>query len=289
MPATLDEILGALKSLEPFPGVARSVLELSASDDAVALDLVAVIRTDPGITAKVLKLCNSAYYGFQREIASIDEAGVLLGVSVLVNLVLTSATSRCFRDYGSASREAHRRLWRECLTNALASRLIAARHGQADGERAYTAGLLQNMGKLVLERFLEREREAVRVAIQAGAPAVEAEREVLGVDHAEIGARLAGSWGLPEVLVDTIRHHHAPERATVAPRLAATIHLAERFARAVEPVRGPAGAGDAAFGEDSPDQVRAALRVTGLAPADLDALERPLLQELVRAQDFLLV
>lgn len=286
MASSLDGILLALKSLEPFPGVARSVLELAASDDAVALDLVAVIRTDPGLTAKVLKLCNSAYYGFQREIASIEEAGVLLGVSVLVNLVLTSTTSRCFRDYGSASRETHRRLWRECLTNALASRLIAARHGQADRERAYTAGLLQNIGKLVLERFLAEERGAVHAAVEAGAAQVEAEREVLGIDHAEIGARLTGAWGLPEVLVDAIRHHHAPERASVEPKLAATIHLAERCAQRLESA--PDEATEDAVTE-APPSVHAALRATRLSSEDLAALERPLLQELVRAQDFLLV
>ena len=272
----LDEILSAIKSLEPFPAVTRSVLELAGRDDSVALDLVAVIKTDPGLTAKVLKLCNSAYYGFQREICSIEEAGVLLGVSVLVNLVLTTSTSRYFRDYGSASRESHQRLWKECVTNALSSRLIAQRHGAADRERAYTAGLLQNMGKLVLERFLEPEREAVHARIAGGATPVEAEREVLSIDHAEIGARLAASWELPEVLVDTIRHHHEPEQASIEPVLAATIHLAEQFGRTAEP--------------DSVDRAvlsAEALSRTGLSVDDLTELETPLLQELVQAQEFL--
>ena len=89
----LKDIVQDLRSLEPFPSVATRVLELASDEEVVPSELIEIIQLDPGLTAKVLRLCNSALYGFQREISTLQEAGNLLGVRALVNLVLTSSAN----------------------------------------------------------------------------------------------------------------------------------------------------------------------------------------------------
>jgi HD-like signal output (HDOD) protein len=270
MERPLKQILGELRSLEPFPRTALRVLELSLDEDLVPNDLVAIIQADPGLTAKVLKLCNSAYYGFQRQIASLREAGNALGSDTLVNLVLTTCTNRYFRNLGSAEAGEQERRWQSCITNAFASRLLAQVNQRVDSERAYTVGLLQNLGHVVLDRFLEEAREDIRSEVAAGCSVLDAERIVLGLTHAEIGARLATHWGLPDVLVDTIRFHHAPHHANVDQALAATAHLAETLSWAV-------GAADGI--EDLPYDVCAA----ALELAHTDAKRFALLPDRLRA------
>jgi len=275
----IKDIVADIRSLEPFPEVASTVLELSVRDDIIPNELIDIIQTDPGITAKLLKLCNSAFYGFQREIASLREAGNLLGVTALVSLVLTSSANRYFRDYGNASTSSQVGLWRRCVASALASRLLARYHGETDPERAYTAGLLQNLGHLVLDRFVDDHSSDLIAALDGGSSLIDAERNVLGLSHAEISARLATRWGLPEVLVDTIRHHHAPENATIDPTLTATIHLAETLTWSI-------GLGDGvdsrSYGVSS-----AALAATQLRPADFAGLDRMLTDELERARSLI--
>ena len=231
---TLNDVLEEIKSLEPLPQVAMRVVQLAGQEDVIPRELVAVIQTDVGITAKVLKLCNSVHFGFRREIASLAEAGNMLGVSTLVNLVLTSCASRYFRNYGKGGLRNGMRRWEESVSNALAASMIAGMAEGVDRSRAYTCGLLMNVGHLVLDRFVPERADDLERETKAGASRLQAEREVVGIDHAEIGARLAERWDFPELLVDTIRHHHEPAQAKVDARLASVAHLGEMFTTALE-------------------------------------------------------
>ena len=227
MGAHIQEILAAIKSLEPLPQVATRVVEIASHDDVIPRDLVNVIETDAAVTAKILKLCNSAYYGFKRQIGSLPEAANLLGVSTLVNLVLTSCSGRYFRDHGQVDTATATRLWEESVVDAIASSLIARLEGHVDKNRAYTAGLLQNVGHLVMARHARSTALLVQNEVARGSGLLDAESAILGLNHAEIGARLAEKWNFPEELIDTIRHHHTPESAQVDRRMAAVTHLGE--------------------------------------------------------------
>ncbi len=279
MQTTLRDIVAEIRSLEPFPGVALRVLEISGRKSVVPGDLIEVIQTDPAITAKVLKLCNSAYYGFQREVASLREAGNMLGIASLVNLVITSCANRYFKNYGGATDESQERLWKNAFTNALSARLLAEANGDIDAERAYTAGLLQNIGHLVLDRFMHEEQASILQQVQQGQLLLDAERRVLGLHHAEIGARLATAWGLPEVLIDTIRYHHTPEKATVDPVLTGICHLAETLTWAI-------GA-DEGLDEATDEASNVALSLTGSDAGSLGEIRDLLGVELTKAAAFL--
>lgn len=282
MQPPLKDIVFEMRSLEPFPGVAARVLELAGRPDVVPSEVIALVQTDPGITSKVLKLCNSAYFGFQREIASMHEAGNRLGVTTLVNLVMTSSAGKYFRDYGGASEDSQARLWRRSVATAISARLVAQKHRRSDPEQAYTVGLLANIGAMVLERHMTEARFAIRAVAKSGCTVIEAEKRTLGLHHAEIGARLCTKWGLPEVLIDSIRFHHSPDKATADKLLAATAAVAENIT-------------DLAFAEDDPspdgelvyDLSPAALQLTGLREADFGQITERLRAELERAKEFL--
>lgn len=275
----LKDLMFEMRSLEPFPGVATRVLELSARNDVVPSELIELVQTDPGITSKVLKLCNSAYYGFQREIASLHEAGNLLGVTTLVNLVLTSSAGKYFKS-GVANGGATEKRWEQCVANAIGARIIAARHGKVDPERAYTAGLLENIGHLVLDRFLDSSMATIQAVAVSGTDLIDAEKKVLGMHHAEIGARLTTRWSLPGVLVDVIRHHHHPELAGEDKELAATIHLAEIL---TQDVQAELGEVEGLLYEVN----EAACDLTGLSKEDIAQLTGLLGAEMSKAKEFI--
>ena len=279
MGAHIKDILAAIHSLEPLPQVAMRVVEIAAHDDVVPRDLVSVIETDAAVTAKVLKLCNSAYYGFKREIGSLPEAANLLGVTTLVNLVLTSCSGRYFREYGQLDTTTANRLWEESVVGAIASSMIARLEGHVDKNRAYTSGLLQNVGQLVLARHARTCALHVQAEVSRGTALLDAETVVIGLNHAEIGARLAEKWNFPESLVDTIRNHHTPHQALIEQRMASVTHLGEAvthaFLHGVELEQVPYGLNPQAFA------------LAGIRSEDFDALEDVLARELEKAREFL--
>ncbi|MCC7010946.1 MAG: HDOD domain-containing protein [Planctomycetes bacterium] len=275
----LAGLLDEIKSVEPLPQVASRVMQISSQADVVPRDLVEVIQTDAGITAKVLKLCNSALYGFKREIASLPEAGNLLGVSTLVNLVLTSCAGRYFRDYGYCDPEATLKLWEQSISTAFAGGAIAQRTGKADRNRAYTIGLLENLGHLVLARFVPENRESMYAELSRGTDLLSAESTIYGLNHAEIGARLAERWNFPEILIDAIHFHHTPLQSKVDANMASVAHTAEMVTHRF-------GFG-ATAGEPEYVLDTGALDRLGLGGGGLDQLEEPLRAELSKAKRIL--
>jgi HD-like signal output (HDOD) protein len=226
----LQSIVTNMRSLAPFPQVATTVLGIAARPGVTSQQLIKVIQTDPGLTGKVLKLCNSGYYGFQREIASLEEAGIMLGAGTLTSLVVPSCASNYFQEASPPNDRQNASAWQDAVTTAIASRLVASSSGRIDPERAYTAGLLLNVGELILDRYCRKGLYQVEQQVQLGSSRIMAENVILGISHPEIGARLATRWMLPKVLIDTIRCHHAPEKATQDPPLTAAVHLAEALA-----------------------------------------------------------
>ncbi len=271
----LTAILEGIRNLPPWPPVAARVLELSQREEVVPGELAAVIQTDAGLTARVLKLCNSAYYGFQRRIASLHDAANLLGTQTLVNLVLTSCAAREFQVGSSPSGQRRKRLWERSVMNALSADLLASVHGKVDRHRAYTVALLQNIGHIVIDDFLEEYAAEIAAARREGLDMLDAERRVLGIDHARIGGRLARRWDLPETIVEGIVNHHHPERAEIDPMLVSIVHLAESITYALALGEGLDGLAYSLSGT--------AVGLTGIGPTAFEQMEQQLLDELRKA------
>lgn len=205
----IEEILGNIERIEPFPAAAVRVLEL-AMGDASNEEIVAVVSTDPGLTAKILRLANSARLAPIVPIESIPDATARLGSKAIVSMVLSTGCASYFMGYGSSSPGSNYTLWEECLHTALVARRIAGLVGFADPELAYSVGLLQNVGHIVLDRFMSAHRDDIAFLMERGHPLWSAEYRVIGMNHAECGARIVERWGLPESFVNGIRCHHEP-------------------------------------------------------------------------------
>ncbi|MEO2094256.1 MAG: HDOD domain-containing protein [bacterium] len=272
----LNLILEGIQNLDPWPPVALKVLQLSRQPEICPSDLIRVIQTDASITALVLKLCNSAFYGFQQRIASLPEAGNLLGVEALSNLVLTTCVHGACSGSGSRGSARGRRLWERSVMNALAASLLAGIDGQVSRDRAYTAGLLQNIGHTLIHHHCADFLVEINALRREGADQLCAEKDVLGLNHAEIGARLARRWDLPDELVDVILHHHQPDRAQVDPRLVAVAHMGERVTYALA-----LGEGLGALAYSFSD---AKLALQGIDHGRFELIENSLMAELQKVQ-----
>lgn len=225
---SLDQVVASVNDIPSLPLSTVQVIKLTRESSSTAEDVSRVITRDQGLTAKILKLANSAYYGFPRRIGTVTEAVVLLGFQTIRSIVIAASVSdlldREVRGYALAAGE----LWRHSQASAIVARYIARTAKFANREEAYTAALLHDIGKVVLSQHLvEYYDEVVGRAEGEKIPFIQAEEEVLGFTHAAVGSRVADKWNLPAELVEAIAHHHSPELVRLNPRLTAIVHLAD--------------------------------------------------------------
>lgn len=204
----LNGFVGKVNQLAPLPAVALRVLQLAEDQRTSAADLASVIATDQAMTAKLLRLANSAYFAAGREITTVRDAVVLLGMVEIRRLVLTTALMGQFTtDSGTLSIAA---FWGHALAVGMVAEVMARNTGLAVPEEAFTAGIIHDIGKLVMVQYLKDHFDAAAAfAAARGIPLHRAEAEVFGFDHAQLGRRLGEAWRLPSGLVQAIAHHHA--------------------------------------------------------------------------------
>lgn len=267
-----EAVLTGLKSLPAAPAVLARVLMIMDDPNAGSSDLVEAIELDPGVTANLLRMVNSPVYGGSRSLSTLEEAVHRVGMRTIIQLVTMRASEPLLggahEGYGLAPGD----LWRHSVSSALGARLLAQRVRHPKVALAFTGGLLHDIGKIALDVFLKHRYQSVRQKVEAGATFQEAEREVLGIEHAELGARIADSWEFPESLVQMIRHHHNPEEATECEDLVAIVHLADALSHWLGVGLGRPGL---AFRFDS-----AAVRRFSLKPEDLDRILIELVENL---------
>jgi putative nucleotidyltransferase with HDIG domain len=220
-----------LDKLPTLPLVVRHLLDVIDDPLASALDIAYVLREDPPLTARVLRMANSPVYGGRTRIMSVPQAVLRLGMVEIRNVVLSLGVIQAMARFGR--RLDYRAFWHHSLTVAIAaetlSRLVPA-DDPAEDDGAFAAGLLHDIGRLVLDHFYPEAAEAVTVRMEAERlPLCAAERAVLDMDHAEIGGVVASRWSLPEPIVAGVAHHHdeddAPPGRRHLPRL---VRLAEQ-------------------------------------------------------------
>ncbi|MBF0255974.1 MAG: HDOD domain-containing protein [Gammaproteobacteria bacterium] len=210
---TQAELLKMVERMPAFPQGVTRVLELTARADCSPKELVKVIEHDPVMTMKILKLVNSAFFGLARPINSINHGVVYVGINTIKNLALTIAAIGMLPQRNAAGFDMNRFLMHSLgvagISKKLASILKVADKDAAD---YFIAGLLHDFGKVALAQYKPLEfRQALELAADGEMTLAAAEQQVMGLDHAEIGALLAENWTLPAQLADCIRHHHNPE------------------------------------------------------------------------------
>jgi len=225
---SIDQIFVSVKSLPPFPQVARRAAEMLSDPNANSRDLVKIIEYDQAITANILRLCNSAYFGIKVPVGSLHQAIAFLGHKNLMSIIFASCSVEYYRSYVPGYDLEKGELWRHSVACAILSQILAQKTGQADYPLLFTAGLLHDIGKLVLSVFVrERFEQIMNLVHSQGCSFLDAEHRVLGLDHAELGGKIAEHWNFPPVISRAISLHHNPELIASRDSLAAIIHLAD--------------------------------------------------------------
>jgi HD-like signal output (HDOD) protein len=228
----LQSIVMTTRDLPAMPQVAAKVLELASDPGTSASQLQQVISDDQAMTGRILKIANSAMYSCSRRIRTLSEAIVMLGFNSIRSLVVTSAARNLYNTRKSRTGLKERLLWEHSIGCAIACRLLAAPRVPALAEEAFLAGLMHDIGKLVLNlRVPEKFDEVVQVVYNEGRPFHVTESEILGFDHTHVGALLVNKWRLSPLLEEAILNHHNPEALTSANPLLLYLDLGNKMCR----------------------------------------------------------
>jgi putative nucleotidyltransferase with HDIG domain len=208
-----DEVFRRIPEIPALPSAAAQVLRLAQDPESGVGEIMEAIEFDPALTAEVLRLANTAYFAGPRQIATLRDAGVLLGTQRILQLVLASAVLPIAKQPLKGYDLPGGQLVRHAMAMAIGSELIARLLGKPAPNHTFTAGLLADIGKIALGSFLEVDVQPVlQLALDQSMSFERAEREVLGIDHAEVGAALLDAWKVPEEVIEVVRWHHEPDR-----------------------------------------------------------------------------
>lgn len=205
---------------------ARLNAVISDPDSAID-DISAIINTDPALTTRLLKIVNSPFYGFPSQIKTISRAITIIGTRELTHLVLATSVMNAFRGIPANLMDMDT-FWRHSLACAITAKFLAEATHQGNYEQYFIAGLLHNIGSLVLYQSVpELAREAINSARFGHEVLHEAEQRIIGFDHAEVGAILLQNWRLPDSLAQVARYHHQPAKADHDQMEVAIVHIAD--------------------------------------------------------------
>jgi putative nucleotidyltransferase with HDIG domain len=225
----IDDIISGIGTLTPIPPVAAQIMALSEDENSSVSDIADLIIHDPSITASLLKICNSAHFGLSRQVESVRDAITLLGLDQIVELVLLNGTAENFRDepdgYGLGEGE----LWHHAVLSAHVAKVLAENHGLANKKHLiFTAALLKDIGKIIMGRFVAFSYEKINILVHSkGYSFNEAEKEIIGMNHEELGAQVGKKWRFGDKLIYIIGNHHMTDETCRNDPETALVYLAD--------------------------------------------------------------
>jgi len=206
----LERIVERVQKLPTLPAVANRITNLLNDPTCTATKISEVITTDQSLTARILRLVNSAFYSLCAEVGNVRHAVALLGFRTISQMVISIAVFDVFKEkYGT---EFDRNgFWKHSIGCAVISKIIAQRSRYPKEDDCFTGGLLHDIGKVVLDQYLHDEMVMVLKAVrEKGLSFVDAEQEVLGLNHADIGGQVMKKWNIPLPILAAVQHHHQP-------------------------------------------------------------------------------
>jgi HD-like signal output (HDOD) protein len=224
--------LDAVENLPTLPVVAQQIQKLVAGSNSSMAQIAALIAKDQAIAARVIRLANSAFYGFGARITSIQQAIMLMGLNTVKNLVTGVSVIKMFGDSAAASLFDRQRFWLHSFGCAIGARMLAKSLGRREPEDYFLAGLLHDIGVLVLDQYFHEDFiEVLQHAARRRTDYYSAELEMLQTTHGHIGEVVSGKWRVPGFLVHAIRHHHGPaaldSEAGPSRDIIALVHIAD--------------------------------------------------------------
>lgn len=225
---TVEDIIQRVKDIPAFPHTVVKIIQLAESPDSTIQDIENTIIQDQSLTATVLRFANSTHYGYSRTISTISQATVVLGFQAIKSIAMAASVSQMMSKELPGYALEKEALWRQSQTCAIAARFIAKKVKYPKPDEAYVAGLLRDIGKVILDTYLKEAMDEINDLVEnQKIPYIEAEEMVLGFHHGQVGESIAEKWQLPESLAESIALHHKPEKALINPKLVAITHLAD--------------------------------------------------------------
>ena len=229
----LIRIMSQVKAFPAMPTTATKLLPLLDNPDVSFSKIEEIIRYDPGLTANILKLTNSAYFGIPVKVHSVKQAMSLLGWKRLLQLVITLCMSSLMNKPIPGYDLPQGELWRHSVAVSIAAENIVKALNIPDADEVFTAALLHDVGKLILGGFVKKDMEFIQDMVAKGFSFDVAEHIILGTDHAEVGANILKQWSFPEELVNAVSWHHNPEDCKNFCMLSDIVHLANNLCQII--------------------------------------------------------
>ena len=228
----IKDIIRKASDLPSMPEVAFEVIRIADQAESSALKVASTLSRDPSLSARVLRLANSAFYGMSREVSSVQDSVIVLGMRTTKSLSLVAASFPWLHIALKGKGLKPELLWNHCISCAHFSKAISKKLDGVDAELAFCISLLHDMGTVALYLTLEHEFNQLIAQAKLGeTPFDQLERDLLGFDHAELGAALAESWNLPKLYSEVIRYHHRPSAMEEHETLADVLHVADILVR----------------------------------------------------------
>lgn len=228
----VSKALGKIGDIATLPEVTLRIIQVVEDPKSTARDLHDIIKNDPPLSAKILKVVNSAFYGLPGQIANVDRAIVLLGLRAVKNIAIATSVTRLFKGARPVSGFDPKELWRHCMAVGVLSRMIFNKVDKPLAEEAFLAGLIHDLGIIVtFQAFGDTFGELIGRVRDEGQSWCVAETELFGVDHQSFGLGLATKWKFPMGLRAAMGFHHFPDRVTDDQKqLVSAVHLADMIA-----------------------------------------------------------
>lgn len=222
-----QKLIRKFKDVKTLPHVVTSLSGLIANPESTMKDFEEVIKMDPTLVVRLLRLVNSPFYGLSSRVDSISRAVAYLGMKNLHNMAITDALKSIFQENIKSSVFSREKLWLHCAAVSICAKMIAERIFETNGDDAYLCGILHDFG-LIVESQVEPEKFfAVCEASRSGKKMTDLEREYLGTDHCEIGYLLTVDWEMPQAIQSAIRDHHLTSGSYPPESLTGIIQIAE--------------------------------------------------------------
>ncbi|MBC2745260.1 MAG: HDOD domain-containing protein [Desulfosarcina sp.] len=225
---SLDQLLKESERIEPVPQVIHQLMDLVDDPEVPISEITELILYEPVVTANLLKLANSAAFGFKTKVSSVHDAIVLLGLKRVVEMVLLNSVTKPLKSAHNGYGLEEGQLWKQSVSCALMASAIADTVDATIKHIVFTAALLKDIGVIIMDRHMRDAVDQIRQAMEAdNLELVAAERRVLGIDHARLGGRIAANWNFSNTLATTIQNHHLADALKTIPEETAMVYLAD--------------------------------------------------------------
>ena len=231
----IKSIIKGIDKLKPIPQVASKVMSIARDPESSMSDLSKVIVFDTAVTANLLKVANSAYFGLHDKVDSVHQAIVHLGMDQVVDLVVISASSENLKSAQEGYDLNAGDLWKYSVSSALIARELAEKKEANEINLIFTAALLKDIGKVILNQYVKDSFDKINALVtEQNFTFREAEKKVIGIDHAELGGMVAENWDFSPQMVEIIRNHHLPQKSSISEFESSIVYIADTICMMME-------------------------------------------------------